>query len=48
LLKLLVTKSPIPQYEELVIERCPQHIRDGRGVLPEPQPVNNDADDDGA
>lgn len=34
-LVLFITTSPMPQYEQLVVMRCPEHIYRGDGVLPE-------------
>lgn len=34
-LVLFITASPMPQYEQLVVMRCPEHIYRGDGVLPE-------------
>jgi len=34
-LVLFITASPMPQYEQLVVMRCPEHIYRGDGVLSE-------------
>jgi hypothetical protein len=41
-LKLHITRSPIAQYEWLVVLRCVEHIEDARGVVPESIPVEDD------
>jgi len=38
---LMVTKSPMREYEYLVVERCPQHLIACWGVLEE-TPVDDD------
>jgi hypothetical protein len=32
-LQLYVTRSPLREYDELIVLRCPEHIEDVRGVV---------------
>jgi hypothetical protein len=39
---LMVTKSPLAAFEELIVMRCPWHLHTADGVIPEPSDIRTE------